>query len=62
MERRREIKIRGDLRGQPSRRESCSKAIAPSPLMAVDAILVGPEGRYVTGQTIHVNGGLFLAK
>ena len=24
--------------------------------------LVGPEGRSVTGQTLHVNGGLFLAK
>jgi 3-oxoacyl-[acyl-carrier protein] reductase len=22
--------------------------------------LVGPEGAYITGQTIHVNGGLFL--
>jgi NAD(P)-dependent dehydrogenase (short-subunit alcohol dehydrogenase family) len=24
--------------------------------------LVGPDGRYVTGQTIHVNGGLFFGK
>jgi 3-oxoacyl-[acyl-carrier protein] reductase len=22
--------------------------------------LAGPEGAYITGQTIHVNGGLFL--
>jgi 3-oxoacyl-[acyl-carrier protein] reductase len=22
--------------------------------------LVGPEGAYITGQTIHVNGGVFL--
>lgn len=25
-------------------------------------LLVGPEGAYITGQTIHVNGGVFLAK
>jgi hypothetical protein len=24
--------------------------------------LVGTEGRYITGQTIYVNGGLYLAK
>ncbi len=29
---------------------------------AMVRFLVGPEGRYVTGQTIHVNGGLFLGK
>jgi 3-oxoacyl-[acyl-carrier protein] reductase len=28
---------------------------------AMVAFLVGPEGGYVTGQTIHVNGGVFLA-
>jgi 3-oxoacyl-[acyl-carrier protein] reductase len=31
-------------------------------IAAMVRFLVGPEGRYVTGQTIHVNGGLFLAK
>ena len=25
-------------------------------------LLAGPEGGYITGQTIHVNGGMFLAK
>jgi len=23
-------------------------------------LMVGPEGRFITGQTIHVNGGEFL--
>jgi len=23
-------------------------------------LLVGPEGAYITGQTIHVNGGVYL--
>jgi len=34
----------------------------PEEIAAMVRFLVGPEGRYVTGQTIHVNGGLFLAK
>ena len=34
----------------------------PEEIAATVRFLVGPEGRYVTGQTIHVNGGLFLAK
>jgi len=29
-------------------------------IAAVVRMLVGPEGGYVTGQTIHVNGGAFL--
>lgn len=29
-------------------------------IAAVVRLLAGPEGGYVTGQTIHVNGGLFL--
>jgi 3-oxoacyl-[acyl-carrier protein] reductase len=29
---------------------------------ALVRLLVGPEGAYITGQTIHVNGGSFLAK
>lgn len=29
-------------------------------IAAAVRFLVGPEGRYITGQTIHVNGGLFL--
>jgi 3-oxoacyl-[acyl-carrier protein] reductase len=34
----------------------------PEEIAAMVRFLVGPEGRYVTGQTIHVNGGLFLGK
>jgi len=29
-------------------------------IAAMVRLLVGPEGAYVTGQTIHVNGGVFL--
>jgi len=25
-------------------------------------LLAGPDGRYITDQTIHVNGGLFFGK
>jgi 3-oxoacyl-[acyl-carrier protein] reductase len=31
-------------------------------IAAMVRLLAGPDGRYVTGQTIHVNGGLFLGK
>lgn len=33
----------------------------PDDVAAMVAFLAGPGGRYVTGQTIHVNGGAFLA-
>jgi 3-oxoacyl-[acyl-carrier protein] reductase len=32
----------------------------PDEIAAMVGMLVGPEGSYVTGQTIHVNGGVFL--
>jgi len=32
----------------------------PDEIAAMVRMLVGPEGAYVTGQTIHVNGGAFL--
>ena len=32
----------------------------PDEIAAMVRMLVGPEGGYVTGQTIHVNGGVFL--
>ena len=34
----------------------------PEEIAALVRFLVGPEGRYITGQTIHVNGGLYLGK
>jgi 3-oxoacyl-[acyl-carrier protein] reductase len=41
--------------GIPMRRKASIEEIA-----AVVRMLAGPEGGYVTGQTIHVNGGAFL--
>src|SRR5580704_9890455 len=34
----------------------------PQEIAAMVRFLCGPDGRYVTGQTIHVNGGLFFGK
>jgi 3-oxoacyl-[acyl-carrier protein] reductase len=42
--------------GIPMRRKASIEEIA-----SVVRMLAGPEGGYVTGQTIHVNGGAFLA-
>lgn len=33
---------------------------APADIADMVAYLAGPQGRYLTGQTIHVNGGLYL--
>ena len=32
----------------------------PTDIAAMVRLLVGPHGRYITGQTIHVNGGVYL--
>ena len=32
----------------------------PSEVVAMVKLLCGPEGRYITGQTIHINGGLYM--
>lgn len=33
----------------------------PEEVAAMVSMLCGPDARYITGQTIHVNGGLYLA-
>lgn len=43
--------------GIPLNRQGTVEEIA-----AAVSLLVGPQGGYITGQTIHVNGGVFLAK
>jgi 3-oxoacyl-[acyl-carrier protein] reductase len=47
----------GGARGIPLGRQGRAEEIA-----AMVRFLAGPDGRYITGQTIHVNGGLFLGK
>ncbi|TPQ50200.1 short-chain dehydrogenase, partial [Prosthecomicrobium hirschii] len=32
----------------------------PNEVAAMVRLLAGPAGRYVTGQTLHVNGGAYL--
>jgi len=46
----------GTLASVPLGRKGRQEEIA-----AMVRLLVGPDGAYVTGQTIHVNGGVFLA-
>lgn len=41
--------------GIPLRRKAAMQEIS-----AAVRFLAGPEGRYITGQTLHVNGGAFL--
>lgn len=48
---------RGQTGAIPLGRQGTVEEIA-----AMVRYLVGPEGAYITGQTIHVNGGLFLSK
>jgi len=38
------------------------RAGRPEDIAAMVRHLSGPNGRYITGQTIHVNGGVFFAK
>jgi len=59
--------VRGASAGGPHGRALGSNVPAgrqgkPEEIAAMVAFLAGPNGRYITGQTIHVNGGLFLGK
>jgi 3-oxoacyl-[acyl-carrier protein] reductase len=60
--------VRGPSAGGPHGRGAINREIPlgrqgrPEEIAAMVRFLVGPEGRYVTGQTIHVNGGLFFGK
>jgi NAD(P)-dependent dehydrogenase (short-subunit alcohol dehydrogenase family) len=54
----------GERRGEgsPSLRADQQASGRIIEIAAMVRVLVDPEGRYTTSQTIHVNGGMFLAK
>ncbi|HLY45011.1 MAG TPA: SDR family oxidoreductase [Stellaceae bacterium] len=60
--------VRGASAGGAHGRGSISRDIPlgrqgrPEEIAAMVRFLAGPEGRYVTGQTFHVNGGMFFGK
>ena len=59
--------VRGPSAGGPhgrgmSREIPLGRQGRPEEIAATVRFLVGPEGRYITGQTIHVNGGLFFGR
>ncbi len=45
----------GIVAGVPLGRKAATEEIS-----AAVRFLAGPDGRYITGQTLHVNGGAFL--
>jgi 3-oxoacyl-[acyl-carrier protein] reductase len=59
--------VRGPSAGGPEGRGATrpiplGRQGTPDEIAATVRFLAGPEGRYITGQTIHVNGGLFFGK
>lgn len=51
----RETPIQFDMKRIP-----LGRLAEPSDVVAMVKLLCSPQGRYVTGQTIHVNGGLYM--
>jgi 3-oxoacyl-[acyl-carrier protein] reductase len=55
---------RDDSHGQAFHRQASRTLVgrlgAPAEIAAAVRFLCGPEARFVTGQTIHVNGGVYL--
>lgn len=53
------------IRVKPSRQDPkkvpLRRLAEPAEIAAMVRMLCGPKGRYITGQTIHVNGGLYMA-
>jgi 3-oxoacyl-[acyl-carrier protein] reductase len=60
--------VRGASAGGPHGRAASPQGIPlgrqgrPEEIAAMVAFLAGPQGRYITGQTIHVNGGMFFGR
>jgi 3-oxoacyl-[acyl-carrier protein] reductase len=52
-------------RGEPAHHATHAPLVgrrgAPEEVAALVRFLSGPQGRYITGQTIHANGGIFLS-
>src|SRR5690606_18362559 len=59
------IETRRDPAAALPRHHSVSRTLtgrlgAPEDIAAMVRFLAGPRARYITGQTLHVNGGLYL--
>ena len=52
--------IAEERRAQLLQRIPLGRLGAPAEVAAAVRFLAGPEGAYITGQTLHVNGGMFM--
>ena len=50
----------GDPAHRKSRTVLAGRLGQPEDIAAMVRLLAGPRGRYITGQTIHINGGVYL--